>query len=410
MNIFKTYNLDENKEKQILIDNPLKENKKYEPTILFSSDGKLLALKVLSQNIHIFDTNSWLEIEQLEIDSCDTFQLAFSPNNHWLAFGNRDTSINMIDIISQKEAWVLPGFGREMKFSADSRWFASLGIDDTILLWRVRELNVKESRTEIVHSNEIADSVYSLIIALENKNTEDRNEIEQQLIKIGKPAVDFLLNALRYWDSDIVRQSIINVLCEIHDEKAVEPLISILKNEKEDRFLRQSSISALGEIKDTGAVGPLIVALSDEDLAIRWQATGALGQIKDTRAIKSLILKLKENGFGAKLCSVPYLNIADVQARAAIALGKIGTIQAVKPLIAALTNFSRVQWRPQKETNKTRLSVSEFDSNVSTVAAEALVMIGQPAIGYLVAAQKSKDSKVREKVSEILRKIRAQEK
>lgn len=109
------------------------------------------------------------------------------------------------------------------------------------------------------------------------------------LVKIGKPAVEPLIAALKDEDSRIGASW---ALREMKDPHTVEPLIVALKDE--DLVVREKAALALGEIKDPRAVEPLIVALKGEDWIV-MKAVWALGEIKDPHAVEPLILILKDN-------------------------------------------------------------------------------------------------------------------
>ncbi len=117
-------------------------------------------------------------------------------------------------------------------------------------------------------------------------------EAAKTLVKIGKPAVEALITALRHEDSN-VRERSAYALAKIRDPRAVEFLIARLN----DEVLRIRSVAALalGEIGDPRAVEPLIHALKDEDLEVRMDVAEALGDIEDPRAVKPLIAALKDN-------------------------------------------------------------------------------------------------------------------
>ena len=110
----------------------------------------------------------------------------------------------------------------------------------------------------------------------------------QALINIGALAVEPLVATLKNKSSLVV----VEVLGKIGDSRAVEPLISILKDENSD--VRKTAAEAFGEIGDPQAVEPLIDALEDKDWGVRLAAVRALGKIGDRRAMESLLLALKE--------------------------------------------------------------------------------------------------------------------
>lgn len=131
--------------------------------------------------------------------------------------------------------------------------------------------------------------------------------------------VPALITALEdeHW---LTRTSATEVLGEIGDERAVEPLIDALKNDKASDVQR-SAAEALGKIGDKRVVELLIKALKDEDWQVRLGA--AIGLTGDKRAVEPLIDALKDE-------------YAWVRERAAEALGKIGDERAVEPLNAVL--------------------------------------------------------------------------
>ena len=96
-----------------------------------------------------------------------------------------------------------------------------------------------------------------------------------------------LVQDVRTWEdwAWVVRKAAAQVLGEIGDVRAVEPLIVALKNKHED--LRKTAAEALGKIGDARAVEPLRVALKDEDRDVRKAAAKALGKIGDARAVRA---------------------------------------------------------------------------------------------------------------------------
>ena len=118
-----------------------------------------------------------------------------------------------------------------------------------------------------------------------------------------------------------MREHAAKTLGAIGDERAVEPLITALKDK--NGFVIIAAAGALGEIKDTRAVEPLITALKDKNEFVVRAAAEALVEIKDTRAVEPLIEALKSvNG--------------SVRASAAEALGLLGDMRTVTPLRAML--------------------------------------------------------------------------
>lgn len=187
------------------------------------------------------------------------------------------------------------------------------------------------------------------IASFSNDSVEVRRNAVASLVKMGSPAVEHLTAALGDED-DLVRWHAAETLGKIGDERAVDPLISMLKDENSS--ISRSAVKALADIGGP-AVAPLIAALQDEDPLVRWNANEALTAIGDT-AVEPLILALKYNDLqvrrnAAKALShirdkravTPFINALKdedgiVRWNAAKALGEMGDERAVAPLTSLL--------------------------------------------------------------------------
>lgn len=89
-------------------------------------------------------------------------------------------------------------------------------------------------------------------------------------------AVDPLLKILADSNEDVRSQAIV-ALAVLNDARAVEPLIGVLERDDSCRSYAASALSSLGD------------ALGHHIAFVRWQAAEALGQLHDTRAVKPLI-------------------------------------------------------------------------------------------------------------------------
>jgi len=173
---------------------------------------------------------------------------------------------------------------------------------------------------------EIGDilAIEPLITALtHNELSGVRWKAAEALSKIGAPAVDALVGALRHIDDDVRWKAAI-ALGEIGDQRAIGPLISLLCDE--DRFVKSRAAYALGLIGEP-AVEPLIFALRDGDGNLRWGAAIALGKIRDLRAIDPLIRALADK----------YENVRAESAKSLAAIGK----PALGQLVRFLQNSDR---------------------------------------------------------------------
>jgi HEAT repeat protein len=170
-------------------------------------------------------------------------------------------------------------------------------------------------------------AVEPLITALKNDEFSGvRWKAAEALSKLGSPAVPALIRALRHEDDDVRWKAAI-ALGEIGDPQAVEPLILLLCDE--DRFVKSRAALALGSIGEP-AVNPLLRALREGDGNLRWGAAIALGKIRDPRAVEPLIRALADK----------YEN---VRAEAASSLGAIG-----KPALGPLLRFLKFSEGPER--------------------------------------------------------------
>ena len=201
---------------------------------------------------------------------------------------------------------------------------------------------------------DIGDSsaVEPLIAALKNDEISGvRWKAAEALSKLGTPAVDALIGALRHDDADVRWKAAI-ALGEIGDPKAVAPLITLLCDE--DRFVKSRAAYALSMLGEP-AVDPLICALSEGDGNLRWGAAIALGKIQNPRAIEPLIRALADKyenvraeaaaalaamGKPALEPLLQFLKFSDRAARLEVvtALGELQDTGAIQPLLQLLEN------------------------------------------------------------------------
>jgi HEAT repeat protein len=123
-----------------------------------------------------------------------------------------------------------------------------------------------------------------------------------------------------------VKFDIIGDLIALGDKRAIEPLLRILRNKESNDMLQQTAGLALGYLKPR-AVPSLIHKLNDtsEEPYVRAWIAEALGAIGDMRAIPPLMRALRDSS-------------SAVRERTADALGRFGSPKPVKALIAALND------------------------------------------------------------------------
>ena len=259
-----------------------------------------------------------------------------------------------------------------------------------------------------------------LIQALINDKVEDvRSNAAKALGKIGGArSVDPLIAALREDTYLYVRASAAEALGALSDTRAVIPLLDTLENSG-DSEVRYSAAEALGKIGDLKSFEPLISALkADANADVRASAARALGNVDNSRAIESLINAFNDGEHvveEAAEAAVVQIGEPAVESlisalqdesrrkgyHAASALGKIGDIRAVKPLIKAVKyarfniNIISEALRAIGEPAVEILIDAMEERDDCVFAASMLGELGEPAVGPLIARLKDENNDVR---------------
>ena len=232
------------------------------------------------------------------------------------------------------------------------------------------------------------------------------------LIKLGTPAIESLITALRNGNS-AVRQGAAEALETIDSDwcdsdvarRQVPEFISALQGGREVG-VRKVAATTLGKIGDPRALSTLAIALGDQDADVRVAATDALVKF-GTQAVEWLIV----------------IALPDVRSRAAAieALVRIGT-STTERLITALRDQDPIirqaadealriidpKW-PQSEVAQRQITefiaaLNDADWNVREGAVKALGEISGPAaLEPLVFRLSDEDSRVRLAAAEALK-------
>ncbi len=124
-----------------------------------------------------------------------------------------------------------------------------------------------------------------LIKLLTDEEWEVESAATSALVEIGEPVVEPLVFILQDKNEDVfLRMKVIAVLAGIKDERAIQPMIRVLKEEPELQADLGYHLGLMGE----PAVEPLIQLLDDDDPEVRVRAAEALGRLGDDRAIGAL--------------------------------------------------------------------------------------------------------------------------
>jgi len=158
-----------------------------------------------------------------------------------------------------------------------------------------------------------------LIEILKDRTRLASRKVTNILTEIGNPrAIEPLIETLKFGDGILFPQS-----WRRFGGKAVEPLIKALRDENEN--VRASAAWFLGErVKtndswDKQAVEPLIESLRDKDDCVRRMAAKSLNNFWDKRAVEPFIESLRDENYNVRKAAV-------------VALGKLGDARAIEPL------------------------------------------------------------------------------
>jgi HEAT repeat protein len=180
-----------------------------------------------------------------------------------------------------------------------------LGCKDFVLVARLTKLLASDPDADIRwRSARVLAScgaIEPVIQALKNdKNGTVRADAAEALAKTGNAAVvPVLLQALRedYGEPDWVRRQIIKALGCVPDAKAVDAVLGVLQDPKEDESIRVAAATGLGECHDRRIVQPLESLSKDvrTPIAIRNAAVDCLAVVEGKDSIATLTDILHDN-------------------------------------------------------------------------------------------------------------------
>jgi len=178
-------------------------------------------------------------------------------------------------------------------------------------------------------------------------------------------------------------------------EQDIKGLIRLLDHRNVD--IQWQSADALGSM-GTVATLPLLTALDHRKTAVRLGAIEALGTIRDQRSCKPLISLLEQD------------ENAEVRWVAALALGSLGSPDAISPLVRALKDTDRyvrygaaqalqaLLWVPKSDSDRAYYSIAFQDW-------KHVAQIGAGATGPLIEILSDHNATTRAEVVEVLGEI-----
>lgn len=203
-----------------------------------------------------------------------------------------------------------------------------------------------------------------LVARLRDEHSEVRDAVWGALLKLGSAAVEPLINALKSDDS-WVRMRVVLLLGDLADERAVEPLESVLTSDQ-DASVRGDAARILGQLRDSRAVEPLTAALHDTDGQVRREAVEALGDLADSRATEGLVAALEDED-------------VDVSFGAAESLAILGDPRGAETLISRLGVSTSVDQRIRAKG-----ATHRRDHPMRHRAKKALLELGESAVEPLI--------------------------
>lgn len=208
-----------------------------------------------------------------------------------------------------------------------------------------------------------------------------RKTLTETLVRQGSVALPVLLEHLRdeRW---YVARNAVAILGEIRDPAATGPMKPMLAHP--DSRVRRETVRALTRIGGQNATGVLLQLLEGTDADLSQQALLSLGAMKNPAAVPALLrLLAQENGTRG-----PELRRGAIKA-----LGEIGAVEAVAPLIGILA--SKRFWRPGRH------------NELRAAAAAALGEIGdETALPVLENASSERNEHVARAAVQALKQLR----
>jgi hypothetical protein len=164
-------------------------------------------------------------------------------------------------------------------------------VDSLLSTLAIQDTRVRKAAIASLGRSRDDRAVQPLISLMGDENRTIREAAAQALGSLGDMAAGPLIGSLGDTDWHIRMGSAI-ALRIIGDPRGIDPLIRAISDE--NRFVRREAVKSIGRIGDLRATDRLIAALEDRDIGVRIRAAGALGKIADPRAIQPLTRALSD--------------------------------------------------------------------------------------------------------------------
>lgn len=210
-------------------------------------------------------------------------------------------------------------------------WSANIsyGEDNSKVATESREGPVTPTApTHVGGTVDLRKEIISCINRLMDDNPFVHDEARNELLEIGKPAVEPLLEALSSEKTDL-RFMACEILAELRDERAIPALLKLLKDHNElGSSVASVAARALGRLGNPQVIPALRACLPTMDIELRYEIIHALGTLRATDAIPQIIPLITDTA----------RTRFDYSVRAAVitTLGKLKARDAVKELVKLL--------------------------------------------------------------------------
>lgn len=226
--------------------------------------------------------------------------------------------------------------------------------------WRVRKSAV-DILFEDFSIGQYIDGLVQLLYIEDNAGA--RNSAIEALIRLGRKATTFLVEAFRTPNKD-VRKFIIDVLGEQRDSRSLPLMLEALKDEDEN--VRATAVEHLGKVREISVVDALIEILDSGDLWLAYPAADALGRIGNPKALPHLLKAL---------------TIKPLRASVLKALGRLADPSTLQQIIPLLDDPSR---NIQEQALKTIEKYYHNGVDAEHIVAEMKRILGERALELLI--------------------------
>ncbi len=236
------------------------------------------------------------------------------------------------------------------------------------------------------------NSLREVIAALHGPDWRARDAAIDDLVKLGEPGVDPLLDALESLP-DRVKPQIARALGRIGSPRALKPLTRLYRRSKRDNEIREAAIEAVESAADESVIGVLVSALYDEWWKVRAAASRALIRI-GAPARDRVARLLNDEDERIREAAAHILNAIGAPDDAGEPDQEIGAL--VRSLRAtdtearerAARTLDSIHWEPETDADRMWYAVAKKDW-------EAVTGFGDSAIDGLIAALDDDDRRTR---------------